>query len=252
MTTLGVIQARTGSSRLPGKVLMDLVPGESILERICRRLRRSTAVDRVVVATTKDPDDDEICQLCDRIGVDCFRGDTYDVLDRFVQTVASEPACDVVVRVTADCPFVDPEIVDSLVATLKKDGLDFISDCRPRPYRRTYPIGLDVEVCTREALERAGRLAELPYQREHVMPFIYENPSDFNVRVVDLPQDLSEHRWTVDTTEDLEVARRLAQAVGPEPFDWQRILAVAVADPDLESPNAGQKQKSVTEVDERR
>ena len=251
MTSLGVVQARMGSSRLPGKVLLDLTPGESVLERVCQRLGRSTALDRVIVATTRHPDDDAIERLCHRIGVDLVRGDTHDVLDRYVQAISGDPDCDVVVRVTADCPFVDPETVDSLVDTLKREGADYVSNRLPPPYRRTYPVGLDVEACTREALERAWKLAKQAHQREHVTPFLYENPDDFRIRIVDLPEDLSEHRWTVDTADDLEVARRLAKAIGPEPFGWRKVLEVVLENPGIEAPNRGHQQKLVTETDER-
>ncbi len=252
MTTVCVIQARMGSSRLPGKVLMDLTPGETILERVVQRLRRAETVDRIIVATTRDQGDDAIEQACHGLAVECVRGDTFDVLDRYVQAVATVEDADVVVRVTADCPFVDPEIVDSLVRTLRADQVDFIANRLPPPHERTYPVGLDVEVCTREALEEAGRRAEEPHQREHVMPYLYEHPGDFRIRVVDLPEDLAMHRWTVDTPEDLEVVRKIAEAVGPEPFSWRKVFDVTASDAGIEAMNAGQRQKLVTDVDERR
>lgn len=113
-------------------------------------------------------------------------------------------------------------------------------------------MGLDVEVCTRTALETASREAVEPHQREHVMPYLYQEGAGFSIRVVDLNEDLSSHRWTVDTPEDLVVARRIAEAVGLEPFGWRRVLDATLADASIESANAGQTQKSVSEVDERR
>lgn len=252
MTTVCVVQARMGSSRLPGKVLKDLTPGETVLERVVTRLRRAATIDRIVVATTVDPADDAIAAACKAYGVDCTRGDTFDVLDRFVQTVRSCDAADVVVRVTADCPFVDPEVVDEVVTTLRDGGYDFVANRLPPPYRRTYPVGLDVEACTASALEEAWASTQEPHHREHVMPFLYEAGSDYSIRVIDLPEDYSGHRWTIDTPEDLTVARAIAAALGAEPFGWRAVLAATLADSSLEEANAGQSQKHVTEIDHRR
>ena len=252
MSTACIVQARMGSSRLPGKVLQELTPGETILGRVVQRLRRAETIDHLIIATTREVADDAIADACRHLGVACVRGDEFDVLDRYAEAIATVPDADVVVRVTADCPYVDPEVIDELVTTLSEQHLDFVANRLPPPYRRTYPIGLDVEVCTRAALETAWRDAAEPHHREHVMPYLYDEGAGFRIQVIDLPQDLSMHRWTVDTPEDLVVARRIAEVVGPEPFGWRKVLAVTLADPSIESANAGQVQKSVSDVDERR
>jgi spore coat polysaccharide biosynthesis protein SpsF len=157
----------------------------------------------------------------------------------------------VVVRVTADCPFIDPGIVDRLVRLRRERGADFVANRLPPPYPRTYPVGLDAEVCTAEALEVAWRDATAPAHREHVMPFLYESGERFSVVVDQLDEDLSGMRWTVDVPEDLAAVTAIDLACGPEPFDWLRVLAVVRADPELQRINSGFQQKHVSEVDSR-
>ncbi len=251
MTTALVVQARMGSSRLPGKVLRDLTEGEPVLARVVERLRRATTVDHLIIATTLDAGDDAIVRWCGSHDVECYRGDTFDVLARYAGAIAPYPDVDLVVRVTADCPFVDPETVDTLVELVERGGVDYASNRLPPPYARTYPVGLDVEVFTRAALASAAENATQQHQREHVTPYLYEDPDAFSLSVIDLPTDLSHHRWTIDTPEDMIVARAIAEAVGPEPFGWRAVLDAVTANPELESANRGQVQKLVTEVDDR-
>lgn len=250
MTTLGIVQARFGSSRLPGKVLQPI--GEtSMLEKVLRRLSRARSLDALVVATTDTSADDAVAIAAAAVGVPSVRGSEFDVLDRFHQALAHYPDADCVVRVTADCPFIDPEEVDRVVAALRTEGADFAANRLPPPNKRTYPVGLDVEAATRAALDAAWRDASAPHHREHVMPFLYETPERFRTTVLQLDEDLSSFRWTVDTREDLEAARRLDALAGPEPFSWRRVLAVARAHPDIGALNAAQSQKYVTDVDDR-
>lgn len=251
MTAVCVIQARMGSSRLPGKVLMDLVPGEPALQRVVTRVSRATTIDRVIVATTVAPEDDAIEEYVAHLGVTCTRGDVHDVLSRYKEAVDAVPAADVVVRVTADCPFVDPDIIDYLVSDLRSSRCDYVSNRLPPPYARTYPVGLDVEVMSRDALERAAAEAISSHQREHVTPYLYENMEVFAVKVHDLAEDLSGYRWTLDTPADLDALRELARLAGPEPYGWEHILEVARAHPEIGELNRQERQKAVTEVDER-
>jgi len=252
MSVMCIVQARMGSSRLPGKVLAEIVPGETVLERVVTRLRRAASVDHIVVASTVEIEDDAIAAACVEYDVACFRGSTFDVLDRFVQAAGTVPDADVIVRVTADCPFVDPALVDELVSELRQGSFDYVSNRLPPPHSRTFPVGLDVEVCTRESLETAWREATQAHQREHVTPFLYEQENAFRLKIVDLVRDLSHHRWTLDTPEDLAVVRALAEAVGSEPFGWEEILEATRKDPSIERANQGQSQKNVTDVDYRR
>jgi spore coat polysaccharide biosynthesis protein SpsF len=250
MSVICIIQARMGSSRLPGKVLEKI--GETpMLEKVVIRLRRARTLDAVVVATTDDPRDDQLVDFCRERGIAVSRGSVFDVLDRFHTVLDSYPEADIVVRVTADCPFVDPEIVDQAVDALRAKGLDFVANRLPPPASRTYPVGLDVEVSTATALRRAWLEALAPHQREHVMPYLYDTPGRFAVSVFQWAEDLQQFRWTVDEPRDLEVVRLLDKLSGPEPFGWRRVLEVARAHPEIQELNITARQKALSEVDDR-
>lgn len=250
MSVIAVIQARTGSSRLPGKVL-KAVGNVSMLEKIISRINRSNTVEKIVVATTDDPSDDLIEELCSEMGIAAVRGDTYDVLSRFNSVINSFPEATIVVRITADCPFVDPELIDDAVQLLRNKNLDYVANRLPPPWKRTYPLGLDVEVCSAEALKVAYKKASEPFQREHVMPYIYRQNSEFSFEIIQLNRDLSNFRWTVDTPEDLEVVKLLDQLCGDEPFGWTKVLEVAESNPWISKINSSIEHKSVSDVDSR-
>jgi spore coat polysaccharide biosynthesis protein SpsF len=206
MKVVAIIQARLGSTRLPGKVLAE-VGGRPLLARQIERLRRARTLDELVVATTTKTDDDAIKQLAHALGVGCFRGPADDVLHRFA-LAARDAAADVVVRVTADCPLIDPTIVDQAVRAICEQpaACDYASNV----LERTYPRGLDVEAMWSDALLRMDRLARSPSAREHVTTFArFERPDLFLLRSIRDWEDNSDLRWTVDTAEDLEYIRRL-------------------------------------------
>lgn len=203
MRRVAILQARTTSTRLPGKVLMD-VSGEPMITHELRRLLAATQLDDVVVATTGSPTDDSIIEIAEKEGVRWFRGSEHDVLSRYVNA-AREARADVVIRVTADCPLLDPAVVDSVVASL-----DRATDYASNVMRRTYPQGLDAEALHRDALERIDRLAVTEAAREHVTWLIVrERPELFVKRSVEAPTDDSDLRWTVDVGADLELVRGL-------------------------------------------
>ena len=250
MRTVAIIQARMGSSRLPGKVLLDIA-GEPMLARVVARARRAQAVDEVLVATTGDPADDPIAAFCQERGIACFRGSVFDVLDRFYGAAKAVQA-DVIVRITADCPVIDPEVIDRVVESFHAEGADFACNRLPPPAHRTYPIGLDTEVCAFSGLERAWKEATLPFEREHVMPYFYDEPGRFKVVVVDHDPDYGALRWTVDTAEDLTLLREIfARFDGRDDFSWREVLALVEREPELARINAGVRHKIGTEVDER-
>src|SRR5262249_12160461 len=172
MRTVAIVQARMGSSRLPGKVLQDL-GGEPMLARVLSRLGRSRTLDEVVVATTTEPADDILERFCQERGRPCFRGSEHDVLDRYYKAATAERAA-VVVRITSDCPLIEPAIVDRVVAEFqeRQPGIDYASNVLPR---RTYPRGLDTEVMSFAALDRAWHEDHVPASREHVTPYIYRH-----------------------------------------------------------------------------
>ena len=266
LKTIAIVQARMSSSRLPGKVLLDIA-GQPMLARVVTRTRRARLVDQVVVATSRDASDDPVAALCAQSNYACYRGSQHDVLDRYYQA-ACRFAAEVVGRLTADCPVIDPQIIDHTLAAffgMQDDPLgarpqrfdelawDFAANRLPPPWGRTYPIGLDTEVCTFPALRRAWQEASQPYQREHVMPYLYEAPGRFRVLLVNHDQDYGALRWTVDTPEDLQLLRRIYAAFeGHDDFSWLQVLELYQQHPELAQINAQVHHKSMREVDQRR
>jgi spore coat polysaccharide biosynthesis protein SpsF len=238
------------SSRLPGKVLED-IGGQPMLVQVVERVRRAKRVDEVVVATTSDPADDPIEILCRERGYLFHRGSMFDVLDRFYQA-ARRFRAEVIVRVTADCPVIDPAVVDQVVDEFFAQHADFACNRLPPPWHRTWPIGLDTEVCSFTGLERAWKEAQLPFEREHVMPFFYDVEGRFKVVVVEHQPDYGTLRWTVDTREDLLLLREIfSRFGGSNDFTWQDVLALVEREPRLGQINAAVRHKVGTEVDER-
>jgi len=260
--TVVIIQARMGSSRLPGKVLLDIA-GQPMLVRVYERTSMARSLDQVVVATTTSPQDNAIEALCEGRGYPCYRGSEHDVLDRYYQAARLHGA-GVIVRITADCPVIDPQVVDHTVRSFlgtsdpgsragkSEQGIpyDFAANRLPPPWGRTYPIGLDTEVCTFQGLETAWREATLPHQREHVMPFFYEQPERFRILHVTHDPDYGDLRWTVDTAEDLELMRQIfSHFSGRDDFGWLEILDLFNQRPELASINAQVQPKNYKEVD---
>jgi spore coat polysaccharide biosynthesis protein SpsF len=238
MTTAAIIQARSGSTRLPGKVLRQLL-GEPLLTRVVRRVSRAKRLDKVIVATTKLSADDAIVSLAEREGWLVERGSETDLLDRYVQ-VARNHGADTVVRITSDCPLIDPLLIDDAIAQFEGDRWDYASNSLEP---RTYPRGLDVEVVGTDALERAWREDVDPASREHATPYIYRHPELFRLRWIASDDDQSHHRWCVDTKEDLQLVRWIYDALGRDDFGWRDALAVVNAHPGWAEHNRRAVQK---------
>jgi spore coat polysaccharide biosynthesis protein SpsF len=242
MKTVVIVQARMTSTRLPGKVLLPLA-GEPMLTRLVQRLRRVQRASGIVIATTTHATDDPIAALCTQLGVACHRGSEHDVLSRYADA-ASLYGAEVVVRITSDCPLIDPALIDRVIAVYEEGGTDYISNMLPP----TWPYGMAVEVFSAAALRQAHAEATQAAEREHVTPFLYWHPERYRLRNVASPVDLSQHRWTVDTPEDYELVRRLFETllpVHPE-FTQEDVLAVLKDHPDWMRINQHIPQKPAT------
>jgi len=256
---IGIIQGRMSSSRLPGKILADIA-GQPMLSRVYIRTSRAATVTETVFATTTDSSDDPVAEYCDFGGIPFTRGSLHDVLDRYYQT-AREFKADVVVRITADCPVIDPSLIDDCANTLLEDEYDFVCNRLPPPFSRTYPIGLDTEVCTFAALETAWKDAKETFHREHVMPYLYEgvelsavsrqlsegiSPRGFKIAQLHHTTDFGDYRWTVDTPEDLEFMQQLyARFDERDDFTWKDVLQVVHDDPELAAINSTVRHKTL-------
>jgi spore coat polysaccharide biosynthesis protein SpsF len=237
-----IIQARMGSTRLPGKVLKPIA-GRPMLLHLLDRLRRCLLVDRIVVATSMLPVDDPIAELCERDSCTVVRGPELDVLARFAQAAQATGAT-TVVRVTADCPLLEPELVDYAIENFTTGTCDYLTNMRPP----TWPYGMAVEVMTRRALDEAAAEARDPSEREHVTPFLYWRPERYRIRSITRQPDLSTHRWTVDTPEDFELVSRILGALHRERpgFKTNDILELLERHPKWVEINRNVQQKTVS------
>ncbi len=268
---VAIIQGRMGSSRLPGKILADIA-GQPMLARVFIRTSRAVTVTETIFATTTDSSDDPVAEYCGFSGIPVTRGSLYDVLDRYYRS-AKEAKADVVVRITADCPVIDPALIDDVVKMVIGNsvngnwGFDFAANRLPPPWGRTYPIGLDTEVCTFAALERAWKEAKEPQHREHVMPYFYEgvqlntenralqtgiSPRGFKIALLHHTTDFGDYRWTVDTPEDLDFIRQVYACFnGRDDFTWKEVLDLVHDEPELMKINANVQHKTLKDIDKR-
>lgn len=215
MKTAAVIQARMGSERLPGKVLHDIV-GKPMIDHVVERVQRCLSIDGVIVATSTNAADDHLADHCRNLGVKVVRGSENDVLSRYA-LAAEQFRCEFVVRITADCPLVDPEIVDQVVYEVTENpGVQYACNFFPH---RLYPRGLDAEVFTAETLRQINQQASDPRYREHVTLMIYENASKFNIASVSNRFDHAHLRWTVDTEADLMLVRTIYEHFAEQGVD---------------------------------
>lgn len=200
---LAIMQARMSSTRLPGKVLMEL-NGAPMLAYELKRLQRAKTIDKIVVATSTNPEDDAIEEFCKSFGVDCFRGSLDDVLARYAECAKGYPDYDVILRVTADCPLIDPVLIDEVVALFLAGDYDYASTVPLG--KETYPDGMDAEVFTKEALLQSAATAKLPSEREHVTPHMRQS-GVYRYGGISADKDYSGYRLTVDNPEDFAVVK---------------------------------------------
>ena len=204
INVLAIVQARMGSTRLPGKTLID-IEGKPLLEHVINRIRYSKMIEEIIIATTNEPEDKAIVNMAKKLQVKTYAGSSYDVLDRFYQ-VARLFEGKVIVRITADDPFKDPKVIDDIVNYfLSHPELNYVSNT----IEPSYPVGIDVEVFSFEALKTAWENAKKSVEREHVTPYIIYNPGLFNIANYKNSKQLSYLRWTIDTKEDLQMTKEV-------------------------------------------
>jgi spore coat polysaccharide biosynthesis protein SpsF len=234
------------STRLPGKVLKTVL-GKPLLEYQIERLQRVQSADELVIATTTNETDNLIVELCTRLGVAFYRGSEEDVLARYYEA-AQKSQADVVVRVTSDCPLIDPEIIDRIIEDYwqRQPTCDYVSNC----LERTYPRGMDTEVFSFEALEQAYLEATAIPDREHVTPFIHRQPQHFQIAQVLHWENQSHYRWTVDTPEDFDLVKKILEFFSLKKLDFTMNDCIALLQryPDWQKINAHVEQKQYGET----
>ncbi|MEK7463289.1 MAG: glycosyltransferase family protein [Patescibacteria group bacterium] len=205
--TIAIIQARMSSTRLPGKVLKK-IGGRTLLEILIERVKRATFVNKIIIATTDKEEDKKIVDLAKKLGLEYFQGSENDVLDRYYQA-AKKFKADIIIRMTGDCPLMDPKVIDRVVGFYKEnsDKFDYASNVHPP----TFPDGMDVEVFPFEVLKKTWKNAELPSEREHVTAYIANHPEIFKIGNILRKDDVSSMRLTVDSKEDFEVVKRIIE-----------------------------------------
>ncbi|WP_427338101.1 cytidylyltransferase domain-containing protein [Caloranaerobacter sp. DY30410] len=240
---VAIIQARMGSTRLPGKVMKDLF-GKTVLAHVVERVKQSKEVDEIVIATTTLEKDNVIVKEAEKCGVKYFRGSEDDVLSRYYYA-AKENNADIVVRITSDCPLIDPIIIDSIVKFYKENDYDIVTNAGIDLSQRTFPRGLDTEVFSFKVLEEAFNNAKENYQREHVTPYIYENSNKIHYYKNDV--NYSEYRWTLDTEEDFKLIKEIYRYLYKEKhnFYMEDILKLFKEKPELKKINIHIEQKKV-------
>jgi len=234
-----IIQTRMSSTRLPGKVLMKAV-GKTLLELLLDRLKHSKYIKEVIIATTHNPNDDVLVDFCNKNGIKVFRGDENDVLDRYYQT-AKAFNVDVVVRITSDCPLIDPKVTDNVIEQFLEGGYDYVSNISPP----TYPDGLDTWVFSFKALEKTWNEAKDPYEREHVTPYFWKHPELFKIANISQATDMSQmYRWTLDYPEDYAFIKRIYEELyRPEKiFHMEDVLDLLKRKPEISALNSNRLQ----------
>jgi spore coat polysaccharide biosynthesis protein SpsF (cytidylyltransferase family) len=238
--TVAILQARMGSQRLPGKVLRDLC-GQPMMARVVTRALRAKTLDLVVVATSALPGDDAVETLCLERGWPVYRGSPDDLLDRYYQAARLHEAS-TIVRITCDCPMIEPNVIDRTVSVFRDRRADYASNGLPP---RTFPRGLDTEAFTVAALERAWREDTNPAWREHVTPYLYRHPELFKLAGLVHDKDYSAMRWTVDTPEDMVFVTKVYEAFGHDRFTWTEVLTLLTKHPEWLEINREILQKEV-------
>lgn len=240
-----IVQTRMTSTRLPGKVLKEVL-GKTLLEYLIERLRRVELANAMIIATTINDSDLPIVDICNRLGVHVTRGSEYDVLARYYETARLHNV-DLIVRVTSDCPLIDPQVIDKAIRFFHEH--DTAYDYVTNGLTQSYPYGMSTEVIPFRVLEEAAREGYAEPEREHVTPFIYLRPERYRIGQVIHEENLSRHRWTVDTPEDFELVRRILEALYPTnpEFGMRDVLSLLRSHPEWSDINSHVRQKKLGE-----
>lgn len=228
MTVSCIIQARMGSSRLPGKVLMEVENGKPVLYYVINQLRHCKLIDKLIVATTTLDEDNVIVEYCNNLGIDLFRGESQNVLDRYYQC-AKKFSISTIVRIPADKPLIDPTIVDEFIRIFKSNSYDYITNFLPS----TFPSGTEVEIFSFDTLKTTWENAELPSEKEHVTRYIYNHKEKFKIFNVTNVEDLSNFRWAVDRIEDLQLVQIIISKIKKRPILMKDVIEVFKKEPPL-------------------
>lgn len=236
-----IIQARTGSTRLPNKVFKDIC-GYPLIWHVVNRLKISKKIEKIILATTNKKEDDVLEEWAVSNNIGCYRGSENDVLDRFYQAARIFKA-DIVVRITADDPFKDASVIDNVVRLFEDENLDFAYNNKPP----TFPEGLDVEVFSFESLEKAWFDAKDDFSREHVTPYLFNNPFLFKQKCLSYKSDISYLRWTIDTKKDLDMVRIIYDSLFNDKkiFSMDNILDFLEKRPDVSLINSGVERSAM-------
>lgn len=242
MKIIAIIQARLGSTRLPNKVLKNLC-GSPVLLHVINRLKQSKYISEIIIATTTLPEDDAIQQFCEENGVKFYRGSSENVLSRYYEA-AKKFNAETVIRITSDCPVIDPVLIDEMIEEYSKSNVDYMSNS----LTRTFPRGLDAEIFSFTALEKAFNEAAKQYELEHVTPYIYQHPELFSLKNYTNDTDYSFHRWTLDTEEDYRLLTEIYEALYPvnKVFLWKDVLTLFEKRPELLEINKHIEQKKLS------
>ena len=223
-----IIQARMGSTRLPGKVMKKLTDNGKVIDFVIDQLKYSKIIEKIIVAIPDLVEDDIIYNHLRSRKIQTYRGSSRNVLDRYYQC-AKNISSSVIVRVTADCPLIDPEIVDKVITKFIKNKFDYVSNTHPR----TFPYGTETEVFSFNALEKAWNETRNDFDREHVTPYFYKNPNKFSIGNVIQEKNQSNYRWTIDYNEDLELVKYIANNIIKKPILTNDIINLIIKNPNL-------------------
>jgi len=237
-----ILQTRMGSTRLPGKVLMKINKNDLILDFVIRQLKFSELIDEIVIATTNLEQDDIIEKYAKDNGIKYFRGSSLDVLDRYYQC-AKELKLSTILRVTSDCPLIDPKIVDKIIRKFKKGKYDYVSNF----LSHSFPNGTEAEMFSFSVLENAWHNGKKSNEREHVTPYIYDNQEKFCLGQIKNEKDYSNFRWSVDRKDDLELVKAIASKIKKSPILMEDIIQLFIREPELVKINSSNvlKQRKV-------